>query len=250
MLCIDHHGMQADSFGHGGGNSQSMIQQGSSDSRPLRTRGNGQAADTGNRYGIARQTQTRRPIAEIDGAGADGMEAQNLCAVVGNRHIGSAEVAFSLLACVAPQELVECRLAAIEVVAPMVQPDDPRVHANGEELYLDNVNGTTPDYERIDSVSLSEGRFFNETENLNRRPVAVIGIDIATTFWPTMTPIGKKFMIDNYEVEVIGVMEKQGTFFTGFNLDNQIVVPITRFTRDFARWPDFTIQVKAPRAPA
>ncbi len=84
---------------------------------------------------------------------------------------------------------------SIEVVAPMVQPDDPRVHANGEELYLDNVNGTTPDYERIDSVSLSQGRFFNETENLNRRPVAVIGVDIATTFWPTMSPLGKKFMI-------------------------------------------------------
>ena len=39
-------------------------------------------------------------------------------------------------------------------------------------------------------------------------------------------------------------MEKQGTFFTGFNLDNQIVIPITRFTRDFSRWPDLTIQAK------
>lgn len=104
---------------------------------------------------------------------------------------------------------------SIEVVAPMVQPDDPRVHANGEELYLDNVNGTTPDYERIDSVSIAQGRFFNETENLNRRPVAVIGVDIATTFWPTMSPLGKKFMIDNYEVEVIGVMEKRDNFFIG-----------------------------------
>jgi hypothetical protein len=49
------------------------------------------------------------------------MEAQNLRAVVGNRNISSAEVAFSLLARVTPQELVECRLAAIEVVAPMVR---------------------------------------------------------------------------------------------------------------------------------
>jgi putative ABC transport system permease protein len=39
-------------------------------------------------------------------------------------------------------------------------------------------------------------------------------------------------------------MEKQGSFFTGFNLDNQIVIPITRFSRDFNRWPDLTIQAK------
>src|SRR5215203_3259704 len=55
------------------------------------------------------------------------------------------------------------RCPAIEVVTPMVQPDSPKVTAEGEELYLNNVNGTTPDYERIDSVQIGQRRFFNET---------------------------------------------------------------------------------------
>ncbi|MCC6745882.1 MAG: ABC transporter permease [Acidobacteria bacterium] len=118
---------------------------------------------------------------------------------------------------------------SIEIVAPMVQPDEPRVHANGEELFLDNVNGTTPDYERIESVQLTQGRFFNETENLNRRPVAVIGADIATTFWPTMSPLGKKFMIDNNELEVVGVLEKRDNFFIdeddGGNVNRGVYIP-------------------------
>jgi putative ABC transport system permease protein len=49
--------------------------------------------------------------------------------------------------------------------------------------------------------------------------------------------------------EVIGILEKQGSFFTGENLDNQIVIPITRFTENFSRWPDLTISVKV-RDPA
>jgi putative ABC transport system permease protein len=43
---------------------------------------------------------------------------------------------------------------------------------------------------------------------------------------------------------VVGVLEKQGQFFTGANLDNQVVIPITRFTSDLVRWPDVTIAVK------
>ena len=98
-------------------------------------------------------------------------------------------------------------MVSIEVVAPLISPDSPKVTAEGEELYLDNVNGTTPDYERIDSVKVEQGRFFNHTDNQYRRAVAVVGADIATTFWPNRNPIGKRFNIDNNEVEVIGVLE-------------------------------------------
>ncbi|HQR39814.1 MAG TPA: ABC transporter permease, partial [Blastocatellia bacterium] len=59
--------------------------------------------------------------------------------------------------------------SAIEVVVPMVSPDTPKVRANGEELYLNGVNGTLPGYERIDGVTVATGRFFNESENDYRR---------------------------------------------------------------------------------
>ena len=44
-------------------------------------------------------------------------------------------------------------------------------------------------------------------------------------------------------LEVVGVLDKQGSAF-GNDLDNQIVIPITRFNQDFSRWPDLTITAK------
>jgi ABC-type antimicrobial peptide transport system permease subunit len=128
---------------------------------------------------------------------------------------------------------------ALEVVAPMVSPDTPRVRANGEELYLNAVNGTTPDYERIDTVNVTIGRFFNESENQNRRAVAVIGQDIASTFWPNMNPLGRKFNIDNNEVEVIGVLEKRDNFFMseddGGNQNRAVYIPYETMLKFYSK---------------
>jgi ABC-type antimicrobial peptide transport system permease subunit len=128
---------------------------------------------------------------------------------------------------------------ALEVVAPMVSPDTPRVRANGEELYLNAVNGTTPDYERIDTVTVTVGRFFNESENQNRRAVAVIGQDIASTFWPNMNPLGRKFNIDNNEVEVIGVLEKRDNFFMseddGGNQNRAVYIPYETMLKFYSK---------------
>ncbi len=131
---------------------------------------------------------------------------------------------------------------SLEVVIPMVSPDSPRVRASGEELYLNAVNGTTPAYERIDTVNVAQGRFFNESENQNRRPVAVIGQDIATTFWPNLNPIGKKFLIDNNEVEVIGILEKRESFFMseddGGNQNRAVYIPYQTMLKFYSKESD------------
>jgi putative ABC transport system permease protein len=128
---------------------------------------------------------------------------------------------------------------AIEVVAPTIQPDTPRVHSNGEELYLNNVNGTLPAYERIEGVSVAQGRFFNDTENQYRRPVAVVGADVASTFWPNLNPIGKKFFIENNELEVVGVLEKRDNFFIsdddGGNVNRGIYIPYETMLKFYSR---------------
>lgn len=96
----------------------------------------------------------------------------------------------------------------------------------------------------VRGLALSAGRWLTESDVQSGRPVCVLGSYLAERFFPYGGAVGSKVKLNDMNLEVIGVMEKQGTFFTGFNLDNQIVLPITRFTRDFARWPDFTIMVK------
>jgi putative ABC transport system permease protein len=51
-------------------------------------------------------------------------------------------------------------------------------------------------------------------------------------------------MIGDTSFEVIGVLEKQGTFLGMFSLDNQALVPLPQFTSAFWHNPDYQIQVK------
>lgn len=96
----------------------------------------------------------------------------------------------------------------------------------------------------VRSLTLSSGRWLGPSDVASGRPVCVLGNYLAERFFPFGGAVGNKVKLNDIGYQVIGVVDKQGTFFTGFNLDNQIIIPITRFTRDLARWPDFSIQLK------
>jgi len=102
---------------------------------------------------------------------------------------------------------------------------------------------------QVRGLTLSAGRWLSEADVQSGRPVCVLGSYLAERFFPFGGAIGSRVKLNNATLEVIGVIEKQGAFFTGFNLDNQIVLPITRFTQDLTRWPDLSIMVKV-RDPA
>ncbi len=96
----------------------------------------------------------------------------------------------------------------------------------------------------VRGLGLSAGRWLTTSDVQSGRPVCVLGSYLAERFFPYGGAIGGKVKLNDVNLEVVGIMEKQGSFFTGFNLDNQIVIPITRFSREFNRWPDLTIQAK------
>ena len=106
------------------------------------------------------------------------------------------------------------------------------------------VVGNSEESAMVRGVSLSEGRWLSAAEVQGARPVCVIGDALATRFFPWESALGKRIRVGRALCEVVGVLEKQGQFFTGANLDNQVVIPITRFTSDLVRWPDVTIAVK------
>ncbi len=106
------------------------------------------------------------------------------------------------------------------------------------------VVGNSEDSALVRGVSLVEGRWLSAAEVQGARPVCVIGHDLAVRFFPLESPLGRRIRVGRSLCEIVGVLEKQGQFFTGANLDNQVVIPITRFTSDLVRWPDVTIAVK------
>jgi putative ABC transport system permease protein len=78
--------------------------------------------------------------------------------------------------------------------------------------------------------------------------VCVLGHEIARRLFGEVPPVGKRIQIGGKNFDVVGVNEKFGTFLFG-NMDNQVIIPITRFMSDFARRPYvlFMVKVRDPK---
>jgi putative ABC transport system permease protein len=85
----------------------------------------------------------------------------------------------------------------------------------------------------VRQLTLKAGRFLSEADVNGGRPVCVLGAKIAEKLFPNETPVGKRIQIGFKNFEVIGVNEPFGTFLFA-NMDNQVIIPITRFMQDYS----------------
>lgn len=140
-------------------------------------------------------------------------------------------------------EALRAGCPSIQYVSARVSPWDAdlKVAANGVELWSVNGQcaGVEPDFGRMETAGVENGRFFNENDDQYRRPFAVIGADVASHFWPNRNPIGQKMTVDNNEVEILGVLKKQDNFVTpdedGGNVDRAIYLPYHTMLKFFPR---------------
>ena len=76
----------------------------------------------------------------------------------------------------------------------------------------------------IKNMEVSAGRLPTQQEYEYGTPVVVIGEDVRTHFFPGLNPLGRELRIGSLPYQVIGVAEKQGSFF-GISADKFVVVP-------------------------
>jgi putative ABC transport system permease protein len=107
------------------------------------------------------------------------------------------------------------------------------------------VTGTTEAYLLTSGVNVAQGRFLSGPDASGGRPVCVIGAEVATNLFRHDPPLGARLKIRDQSFEVVGVLEKQGSFLGMFSLDNRVVIPLKQFTTTLWNNPDIGIQVKA-----
>lgn len=98
-----------------------------------------------------------------------------------------------------------------------------------EKNQVDNVpiGAVTESYYNIESLQLSEGRFFNGAESNSGAMVIVLGDEIANQlFGDAATAIGKKVRVYGRRFTVIGVLEKEGAGLFGNSKDTSIWMPV------------------------
>lgn len=85
---------------------------------------------------------------------------------------------------------------------------------------VENVEyvAVTTGYDQIFNINLEKGRFFSPTEYYFGANKAVLGHEVASgLFGPNIDPIGKKVKIGGRNVEIIGVIEKEGESLVNIN---------------------------------
>jgi len=111
-----------------------------------------------------------------------------------------------------------------------------------------NVIMVSDEYDKVMPVDISEGRFISPVEFNSGKPVVVIGSEIVSNLLGTSeaAAIGKKIKIFGLNVEVIGVMKKEGSNIFGNSSDDQMIVPVN-FARNHMdmRYVQGAIIVKA-----
>jgi putative ABC transport system permease protein len=112
-------------------------------------------------------------------------------------------------------------------------------NANGVRIV-----GTTDQFLYTGGISVGQGRFMTEMEAEGGRPICVIGSEVATNLFLREPALGNSIKVGQNSYEVVGVLEKQGSFLGQFSLDNQVIIPVKQFIASFWRRPDYEIQVK------
>jgi putative ABC transport system permease protein len=88
-----------------------------------------------------------------------------------------------------------------------------------------SVNGVSRDFAEFGGYKVERGRLLTPAEIDRKRPVALIGWDVADKLFPDEDPIDKVITVGGSHVRVVGVNEKKGSFF-GNSQDQFVLIPI------------------------
>jgi putative ABC transport system permease protein len=101
-----------------------------------------------------------------------------------------------------------------------------------------NAVATTPDFMPVANLSVATGRFLNENDMENSRPVVVLGADVAKQLFGAENPMGQMIRLQRASAlaklfEVVGVMNPvglaggKGSALTGRDLNMDVYFPLS-----------------------
>ena len=110
------------------------------------------------------------------------------------------------------------------------------------------VVGATPEYLDTSGISIAAGRFFSDTEAVDGRSVAVVGVDVTETLFPGADPLNHEIRIKGRPFTIIGVLQRRGSFLGMVSMDNLVIMPLRTFQPLYGknRSMDLNIQALSP----
>jgi putative ABC transport system permease protein len=109
------------------------------------------------------------------------------------------------------------------------------------------VFGVTAEYQIVQDYRIALGQPLSEVDVVQRRPVVVLGADLADKLFETVDPIGQEVRLLGEPFTVVGVNQKKGQVL-GQSFDGFVLMPITRFEMLYGRRSTTTVSVKVATA--
>ena len=145
---------------------------------------------------------------------------------------------------------------AIRESCPSVGAVGPADDEGGQKIATSNsetrptvrVSGATSEYPETSGITVAFGRFFSETEAVDGRSVAVVGVDVSEALFPGADPINHEIRIKGRPFTIIGVLQRRGSFLGMVSMDNLVIIPLQTFMPLYGkkRSLDLNIQARDP----
>ena len=120
---------------------------------------------------------------------------------------------------------IKQKVKNIDYVSPTVSTSYQIVYGNNN--WNTTVQGVTPEFLSIRSLSISNGSFITEDDLTKRQRVAVIGTTVAENLFEEKNPVGQTIRIHNQPYKVVGLLASKGQSSMGQDQDDMIYVPLT-----------------------
>ncbi len=123
---------------------------------------------------------------------------------------------------------------AIKTEAPSVSLASPSITGKvglnyNDIVYNGTVIGATADFQPLNNIKIVFGQFLSNEDDAERNKIAVIGWDLAETFFGANPgdALNKTITVDKRKFTVIGVAERQGDSMGGVTIDESVIIPYT-----------------------
>ncbi|MEO7995884.1 MAG: ABC transporter permease [Gemmatimonadaceae bacterium] len=105
------------------------------------------------------------------------------------------------------------------------------------------IFGVTPEFQIVQDYHFTSGRSLDPVDIAERRPVAVIGSEVAEKLFENVNPVGRDIRIMGTHFTIIGVVGSKGRVL-GQSFDGFVLLPISSFESMYGRRQTTTISVK------
>jgi putative ABC transport system permease protein len=99
----------------------------------------------------------------------------------------------------------------------------------GKESGSYQYRGVTPDYGKVENLTIVQGRYINSNDLANNEKVATIGMKVKTDLFKDKDALGKEIIINGINFKVVGIFTDPG----GEREETRAYLPLTTVQRTF-----------------